>query len=234
MATSAPPCPAQASTMEEARREAFRVHQKRLRTEVIVTRLLHDCRQLLTDVEYSLVSDKSKDDNESAMDELINVLLRKEDNDFDRFCSALRTNGYSDWAMKLEAKAREGEVGSISPADPQLLTDVETAWVKEEPPKTNSPTNGPPNRAAKCEKSAQTKESAAISPNDRRLPVNMEWTDSTLVTGPQMRDQGDGIFPIILFHWCVSMDCVCNAQSTQRLTYIIKKQIYKTISLCIR
>ena len=179
--------------MEEARRETLRVHQEHLRTEVIVTRLLHDCRQLLTDVEYSLVSDKSKDDNESAMDELIKVLLRKEDKDFDRFCSALRTNGYSDWAKKLQTKTREGEVDSISPGNPQLPTNVETAWEKEQPPKTNSPTNGTPNRAATREETAQAKESATISPNDRRLPVNMGRTDSTLVTCPQMRDQGEGM-----------------------------------------
>ena len=190
--------------LEEARKEAFRVYQEHLRTEVIVARILHDCRQLLTEVEYSLVRDKSEDDNESAMDELIKVLLTKEANDFDWFCLALRKNGYSDWATQLEAKAREGEVASISPADPQLLTDVETVWIKEEPPKTNSPTNGTPNQVAKHEETAQEKESANISPNDRPLPLNMEWMDSTLATGPPIREedqmwhQGEQIFPYTL------------------------------------
>ena len=117
--------------MEEARRKALRVHREHLRTEVIVAKLLDDCRQLLTDVEYSRVNDKSKADNESAVDELINVLLKKEDKDLDGFCSALRANG---WATKLEVKAQEVEVDSISPDEPPLLN---RAWVEKEPPEAN-------------------------------------------------------------------------------------------------
>lgn len=66
-------------------------------------------RSLLTDIEYSRVD--NKEDNVSGVDELITILLTKENSHFERFCAALQKNGYEHWAKKLlEDVQVEGKV----------------------------------------------------------------------------------------------------------------------------
>lgn len=92
--------------MEEPRKKALNSLKEILRTAVVVARVLHGCRHLITDVEYSRVIDRSKADNASALDELVAVLLTKGNGEFDGFCSALRESGYAHWATQLEKVAK--------------------------------------------------------------------------------------------------------------------------------
>ena len=61
----------------------------------------------LTDVEYSNV--QSKNDNVSAVDELITILLTKTEKEFYSLCDILRGNGYAHWANRLEEEARSSK-----------------------------------------------------------------------------------------------------------------------------
>ena len=61
---------------------------------------------LLTDAEY--LSVESKEGDIARVDELVKILLTKDDTVFDGFCSALKMNGYPHWASKL--KGEEGTV----------------------------------------------------------------------------------------------------------------------------
>ena len=134
--------------MEAAWKEALRVYQQHLRAKVTVANFLHDCRKFLTDAEYSRVDVKSKAVNESSVDELIEILLSKEYEDFVRFCSALRANGCANWAVSLEEEAKARKNASVSPGDQQSPAEVEHAWGV--PPKAEKPaTSYPPERTDK-------------------------------------------------------------------------------------
>ena len=73
-----------------------------LRTEVIVANILPTLHSLLTPVEYSRVQSQ-KDDNIGGVDNLVYILLTKDETTFDRFCSILEDpqNGCSHVARKL-------------------------------------------------------------------------------------------------------------------------------------
>lgn len=74
-------------------------YQQELRTGLILGNFLPALRPLLTDVEYSCVEDKTG--NIERVDELIAILLTKDDKRFDELCRVLEGNGYSHWADKL-------------------------------------------------------------------------------------------------------------------------------------
>lgn len=57
-------------------------------------------RPHLTDAECSRVDDQSG--NIIQVNELVKILLTKEDSYFDRFCRVCEANGYPHWAQKLE------------------------------------------------------------------------------------------------------------------------------------
>lgn len=95
--------------MDERRKVVLKENHQSLRTGILVRNILPALRSLLTDIEYSRISDN--EDNVSGVDELIAVLLTKENSHFERFCAALQENGYEHWAKRLlEDVQVEGKV----------------------------------------------------------------------------------------------------------------------------
>ena len=88
--------------MDERRKGLLKKYQQDLRTGLLLRNILPILRPLLTDVEYSCVRDG--EDNVAKVDELVEILLTKDNRHFDDFCAALEENGYGHWARKL----REG------------------------------------------------------------------------------------------------------------------------------
>ena len=91
--------------MDESKRRALRRHHQGLRTGLLVGNILPALRSVLTDAEYICV--REREDNTSRVDELIDVLLTKENRHFDAFCDALEQNGYEHWAVKLRKEVDE-------------------------------------------------------------------------------------------------------------------------------
>ena len=75
-------------------------HQQRLQTGILVQNILPTLRPALTDVEYEQV--QAGENNVAKVDELIKILLTKENEHFDAFCEALEGNGYSHRAIPLQ------------------------------------------------------------------------------------------------------------------------------------
>ena len=86
--------------MDESRKGLLRRHHQGLRTGLLVGNILPALRTVLTDVEYDQVEER--EDNVARVDELIKILLTKENRHFDAFCTALEKNGYEHWAKKLQ------------------------------------------------------------------------------------------------------------------------------------
>ena len=78
-----------------------------LRAGIIVRNLLPSLRPLLTDVEYSRVEDRPG--NVAQVDELMRILLTKDNRHFDGFCKALEENGYKHWARNLKEGIGTGQ-----------------------------------------------------------------------------------------------------------------------------
>ena len=97
--------------MDERKKKALRQYHLELRTGITVSHflpVLHiHAGGFLTDVESASIADKS--DNLEQVDELINVLLRKENKDFDYFCDVLERNGCEVWSRKLKVAAGLGK-----------------------------------------------------------------------------------------------------------------------------
>ena len=81
---------------------AIRKHHSALRTGILVANVLPSLRSLLTDVEYLCV--EAKEGDVARVDELVKILLTKDESAFDGFYSALEENGYPHWARKLKGK----------------------------------------------------------------------------------------------------------------------------------
>ena len=94
--------------MDEGRKGALRKHQQDLRTDIRMENFLPALRSLLTEVEYSRVRDAK--DSVTQVDELIDILLTKENEDFDKVCVALERHGYKPWAKRLREEV-DGEKG---------------------------------------------------------------------------------------------------------------------------
>ena len=93
--------------MDERRKGALRSHHQALRTGLLVRNFLSALRQVLTDAEYSQVDER--EDNIAGVDELIRILLTKENIHFDAFCAVLERNGYEHWAKRLQEGVGEME-----------------------------------------------------------------------------------------------------------------------------
>ena len=126
--------------METTRKEVVhaKAHRKRVWKSITVAKFLQDCGQLLTDVEYSRVDDKSAD-NDSAVDELFEILLTKEGKDFDTVCSALTANGYEELVARMEEEAILRKSLNVAPSVQELPVKVEHVW-NELAEADNSPT----------------------------------------------------------------------------------------------
>ena len=93
--------------MDERRKTALRQCHQRLRDGITVMNVLPALRPVLTDVEYSCVSDRRG--NKARVDELLKILITKENMHFDRFRTALEENGYEHWAETLTESMATGE-----------------------------------------------------------------------------------------------------------------------------
>ena len=93
--------------MDESRKWALMRHHQGLRTGLLVGNILPALRPVFTDAEYSRIRDR--EDNISRVDEVIEILLTKENSHFDAFCTALEKNGYEHWAKKLQKQVDEIE-----------------------------------------------------------------------------------------------------------------------------
>lgn len=78
-------------------------HSK-LRTGLLIENVLPALRPLLTDAEYLCVDDK--EGSVDRVDELVRILLTKDELTFECFCTALKTNGHADWASRLKGKGK--------------------------------------------------------------------------------------------------------------------------------
>ena len=70
----------------------LRKHHQGLRTGIRVGNILPAICSVLRDAEYSGIRDR--EDKASRVDDLIEILLTKENRHFDTFCTALEKNGY--------------------------------------------------------------------------------------------------------------------------------------------
>ena len=82
-------------------------HHQALRTGLLVENILPTLRPLLTEVEYSRVEDEQR--NIARVDELIKILLTKENWHFDEFCATLERCEYKHWARTFRKEVGELE-----------------------------------------------------------------------------------------------------------------------------
>ena len=129
-------CPTH-TEMEATRNEVVHGNSRRKQvwTSATVAKFLQDCGKLLTDVEYSRINDQSKAESE-FVDELFEIILCKDDEDFATICSALRLDGYEELVARLKEEAMTRKSSNVVPSDQELLVKVEHAW--NEPTKAES------------------------------------------------------------------------------------------------
>ena len=83
---------------------SLKKYHSKLRTGLLIENVLPALRPLLTDAEYSCVDDK--EGSADRVDELVRILLTKDEFTFKCFCTALETNGHADWASRLKGKGK--------------------------------------------------------------------------------------------------------------------------------
>ena len=98
--------------MDKDRQRALTDNQQKLRTRILVVNILPPLRPYFTEIEYQNVKEKAG--NRDQVDELLEILLTKENWHFDGFCRVLEHNGYRHWAKQLreEAGVRKEEADS--------------------------------------------------------------------------------------------------------------------------
>ena len=102
--------------MDESRKKALRKHHPDLRTGITVIHFLPslhvDAEGFLTDVESDSI--KQNSGNVEQVDMLIDVLVKKENKDFDYFCAVLKKEGYQLWSNRLKGAAGLGKQQQLS------------------------------------------------------------------------------------------------------------------------
>ena len=91
--------------LEPAWRTSLKKHHNELRSGILIANFLPALRLLLTDVEYIRIEEK--EGRIDKVDELVKILLTKDESTFDGFCSILEKNGYRHWARILKGKGKE-------------------------------------------------------------------------------------------------------------------------------
>ena len=96
---------------------SLRKHHNALRTGILIADFLPAIHPLLTEVEYIRIDEKES--RIDKVDELVRILLTKDERTFEDFCSALENNGHSHWANQLKGKGKElsymGRPFSVTP-----------------------------------------------------------------------------------------------------------------------
>ena len=95
--------------MDERRKKALEKHHHKLRTGLLIGNMLPALRPMLTPVEYVYSNIKDRESNTARVDELIDILLTKENGHFEGFCNALEQNGYQHWARKLREDVHQAD-----------------------------------------------------------------------------------------------------------------------------
>ena len=93
--------------MDKAYKQALRSNHQGLRSGLIVGNILPAFRPYLTDIEYLRV--ENQPGNVPQVDELVKILLTKENKDFDEFCRVCELHGYPHWARQLKADVGVGQ-----------------------------------------------------------------------------------------------------------------------------
>lgn len=100
--------------MDGRRRTAIRQCHPSLRTGINVSQLLPRLHigagGFLTDVENANISDQQICGNVKQVDELIDVLLKKQNRDFDYFCDVLEKEGFEAVSKELKGAAGVGKL----------------------------------------------------------------------------------------------------------------------------
>ena len=100
------------TVMDDYRKIALRQCHPDLRTSIIVRnclpRLYRDAGGFLTDVEKATIIAKESD--VFQVDELIEVLVKKENKDFDHFCVILEEDGHCTLSNRLKEVAGIGKL----------------------------------------------------------------------------------------------------------------------------
>ena len=95
--------------MDDHRKKALRLYHSDLRTGIIVSHFLpklhREAGGFLTDVESETIAAKKSSGNVEQVDELIGVLLTKENKDFDYFCDVLEKEGHQSLSNRLKVAA---------------------------------------------------------------------------------------------------------------------------------
>ena len=87
-------------SMDNSKKQALRECHQELRTGILLRNFLPELRPvLLTDVEYSRIEDQKG--NVDMVDMLIRILLTKDNQHFDAFCTVLQNNGHVSLANRL-------------------------------------------------------------------------------------------------------------------------------------
>ena len=102
--------------MNDSRRKALRQCHQDLRRQIAVTDFLPslhvDADGFLTDSESGRI--RKHTGNMEQVDELIEILVTKENKDFDHFCVVLEKDGYHVWSEKLIEAAGLGKQQQLS------------------------------------------------------------------------------------------------------------------------
>lgn len=93
--------------MDERRKKALEKHHQKLRTGLSIGNILPALRPMLTPAEYSNIKDRES--NTARVDELIDILLTKENEHFEGFCNTLEQNGFQHWERKLRADVHQAD-----------------------------------------------------------------------------------------------------------------------------
>ena len=95
--------------MDDTRKKALRQCHPDLRKELTVSDFLPnlhiDAGGFLTEVESDKIKAKRTGGNVEQVDEFIDVLVRKENKDFDYFCDVLEKEGYPSCSSRLKTAA---------------------------------------------------------------------------------------------------------------------------------
>lgn len=87
----------------------LREYHHKLRTGIIIRNFLPAFRKHMTDYEFDSCFEK---ENVEGVDELVKILLTKDETIYLDFCSVLEENGYGHWAAKLRGKGTVSYLGT--------------------------------------------------------------------------------------------------------------------------
>ena len=98
---------AECQNMDERRKDALKKYRHDLRTRLVVEDIVPAFHLFLTDLECSRITDRTE--NIERVDELIDILLTKENKHYEGFCVVLKQRGYDHLAKNLQDEIYQGK-----------------------------------------------------------------------------------------------------------------------------